>query len=292
MKVSYFTFWPQESGSRYCQGSSIQPSHTRLTVYTFSTVCSVFIKCLVACLVLSGSAFAQNSAADLVRQTQQLLLRGEIAAAKATLQQVAKSDLETPSVIFEQALLDDAQGRHEPARKNYDHLQAGPLANAAAVPSAVNLVAVGQFKQAGKAFEQLSASQDSYVAGYAQLWQLWLAARARPGSSAVHRAKLAEAASRIRAASPQQEAIGQLYAGEGSVGEVFAAIDRMSFSDPLQRRNARSEAAFFAGGYLQYVRRDYPAAMRLYQQELSQPGASIERPLLAKALASLPVSTR
>lgn len=292
MKTSYFTFGPQESGSRYCQGSPIQTRHTRLIVYIVSTVCSVFVNFLVTCIAMSGVAFAQNNANDLVRQTQQLLLRGEIAAAKATLQQVAKNDQEAPSVIFEQALLDDAEGRHEQARKNYDHLQAGPLANAAAVPSAVNLVAVGQFKQAGKAFKQLSASQDSYVAGYAQLWQLWLAARTREGSSAVHRAKLAETASRIRAASPQQEAIGRLYAGEGSVGAVFTAIDGMSFSDPLQRRNARSEAAFFAGGYLQYVRRDYPAAMRLYQQELSQPGASIERPLLAKALASLPVSTR
>ncbi|AGI24578.1 hypothetical protein H681_13540 [Pseudomonas sp. ATCC 13867] len=252
---------------------------------------SVFV-CLMACLPLGSVAYAASPAASLAQQAHQLLLNGENEAAESTLQQAADIDRDEPSVIFEQALLDDVAGRHDKARKGYDRLQTGPLARAVAVPSAVNLVALDQFAQAKKAFVTLAASQDAYEAGYAQLWQLWLTARTRNGNSAVHRAKLAEAASHVHAASPQQHAITELYAGKGSVDAVFAAIDSMNLADPLQRRNARTEAAFFAGGYLQYVRRDYPAAMRLYQQELAQPSPSIERPLLEKALATLSVAAR
>jgi tetratricopeptide (TPR) repeat protein len=292
MKTAHFTVEPQESGSQHWQGSSIQVRLIRLCVPAGSTLRTAVASGLFACLALSGLAQAQASTPDLVRQAQQQLLLGEISAAKALLQQVPPSDRKAPPVIFEQALLDDAQGRHAQARQGYDHLQDGPLAKAVAVPSAVNLVAVGQFRQARQAFKQLGSGQDPYVAGYAQLWQLWLMARTGKGGSAIQQVKLAEAASRLHAASPQQQAIGRLYAGEGSVEAVFAAIDSMNLADPLQRRDARSEAAFFAGGYLQYVRRDYPAALRLYRQELSQPGASIERPLLEKALAALPVATR
>ena len=246
----------------------------------------------MACLPLGSVAYATAPAASLAQQAHRLFLNGENEAAESMLQQVSAVDRDDPSVIFEQAMLDDAAGRHDRARNGYDRLQAGPLARAAAVPSAVNLVALNRFSQARKAFATLATSQDAYEAGYSQLWQLWLTARTHKGKSAALRARLAKAAAQVKAATPQQRALAELYAGKGSVDAVFSAIDSMRLVDPLQRRDARTEAAFFAGGYLQYVRRDHPAALRLYKQELSQPSASIERPLLEGAIARLPPASR
>ncbi|WP_190833725.1 hypothetical protein [Pseudomonas sp. JM0905a] len=247
---------------------------------------------LMACLPVCGVAYAATSAASLSQQAHQLFIENKGNEARAMLRQAADVNPEDPSVVFERAMLDDAFGEHGKARAGYDQVQMGPLATAAAVPSAANLVALGRFTQARKAFAQLATSQDAYTAGYSQLWQLWLTARTQKGQAAALGAKLAKAAVHVKAATPQQRALAELYAGKGSVEAVFSAIDSMGLVDPLQRRDAYAEAAFFAGGYQQYVRRDYPAAMRLYQQELSHPGASIERPLLKQALARLPAASR
>ncbi|WP_315809269.1 hypothetical protein [Pseudomonas sp. C9-3] len=287
----YDVKWFRERSSKYKNGFILFLSRRFEIIPVASMLCKAVSNSLIVCLPLSSMAHADSSPTDLAWQAQQKLQRGEVTAARETLQQVAITDRNTPAVIFEKALLDDTEGLHEHARIGYDRLQLGPLASSVAVPSAVNLVAVGQFKQAATAFKQLSISQDSYVAGYAQLWELWLLA-AQKGGSAYHRELLAEASSGIRPASPQQNAIRQLYAGEGSVDAVFSAIESMHFTDSLQERTARSEAAFFCGGYLQYVLNDYPAAMRLYQRELAEPGASIERPLIKKALISISLATR
>lgn len=288
MKTLILCIEPKEKSSQPCQGSSIKSNCN----FSFGfSVSNVLARLLWVCIASFSTASAQADTLDLVRQTHQQLLGGEMAAAKATFKKVPRSDRSLPPVIFEQALLDDAEGHHLQARQQYDRLKTGPLASSAEVPSAVNLAAIGRFRDAGEAFKKLSTSQDSYVAGYAELWQLWLTARIHNGSSAIHRAKLAEAACRVHAASPQQQAIAQLYAGNGSVDAVFAAIDSMSFADPLQMRSARTEAAFFAGGYLQYVLKDYAAAKRIYDKELSQPSASIERPLLKQSLAGLSIAS-
>ncbi|WP_371226987.1 hypothetical protein ACAW63_16800 [Pseudomonas sp. QE6] len=292
MKVNQSVVDPRESGSTFWQVASKPTRGNFLSPSAVSQLRKAACTLLMACLPLGGVAYATTSAASLAQQAHQLLINGENAAAESMLQQASVVDRNDPSVIFEQALLDDAAGRPDRARKGYDRLQAGPLARAAAVPSAVNLVALNRFTQARQAFAALASSQNAYEAGYSQLWQLWLTARTHKGKSAALRAKLATAADKVKPASPQQRALAELYAGKGSVDAVFAAIDGMGLVDPLQRRDARSEAALFAGGYLQYVRRDSPAALRLYQQELSHPGASIERPLLKQALARLPTASR
>lgn len=292
MKVNQSVVDPREFGSKFWQGASKPSPSNFLSPSTVSQLRKAACALLMACLPLGDVAYATTPAASLAQQAHQLLINGENEAAESMLQQVSAVDRNDPSVIFEQAMLDDAAGRHDRARKGYDRLQAGPLARAAAVPSAVNLVALNRFAQARKAFAVLATSQNAYEAGYSQLWQLWLTARTHKGKSAVLRAKLATAAAQIKPATPQQHALAELYAGKGSVDAVFAAIDGMGLVDPLQRRDARTEAAFFAGGYLQYVRRDSPAARRLYQQELSQPSASIERPLIEKAIAKLPAASR
>ena len=288
MKFNQSAVEPREFGSKFCQGSSKSTRSNFLSPSVFSLLHKATCVLLTACLPLGGVAYAATPAASLAQQAHRLFLNGENEAAESMLQQVSAVDRDDPSVIFEQAMLDDAAGRHDRARKGYDHLQAGHLSRAVAVPSAVNLVALNRFDQARKAFATLATSQDVYEAGYSQLWQLWLTARTHNGNSAALRATLANAAAEVKAATPQQRALAELYAGKGSVDAVFSAIDAMGLVDPLQRRDARTEAAFFAGGYLQYVRRDHPAALRLYEQELSQPSASIERPLIERAIAKLP----
>ena len=292
MKVTQFVVELQEVGSRFWQGTSNPTFINFLSLFSVFQLRKTACACLMACLPLGSVAYATAPPASLAQQAHRLFLNGENEAAESMLQQVSAVDRDDPSVIFEQAMLDDAAGRHDRARNGYDRLQAGPLARAAAVPSAVNLVALNRFSQARKAFATLATSQDAYEAGYSQLWQLWLTARTHKGKSAALRARLAKAAAQVKAATPQQRALAELYAGKGSVDAVFSAIDSMRLVDPLQRRDARTEAAFFAGGYLQYVRRDHPAALRLYKQELSQPSASIERPLLEGAIARLPPASR
>ncbi|QRY77767.1 hypothetical protein JVX91_19460 [Pseudomonas sp. PDNC002] len=292
MKFNQSVVEPREAGSKFWQGSSkpIRSNFSSTSVRSLLRQATCVL--LTACLPLGGVAFAATPAASLAQESHRLFVSGEEDAARTKLQQATAVDRNDSSVIFEQALLDDAAGRHNQARKGYDRLQAGPLSKAAAVPSAVNLVAVDRFDQARKAFATLATSQDVYEAGYSQLWQLWLTARTYKGNSAALRATLANAAAEVKAATPQQRALAKLYAGKGSVDAVFSAIDGMGLVDPLQRRDARTEAAFFAGGYLQYVRRDHPAALRLYKRELSQPTASIERPLLEKAIAKRPRPSR
>lgn len=292
MKTVHLIGEPQESGSQHYKGLSIQFRIIRPTAVGSQKVRNNVAKCLIAFLALSSMVHAQDNTSDLVHHAHQQMLQGKVTAAKIILHQVSQSDRKEPSVIFEQALLDDAQGLHVQAREGYDHLLTGTLAKAAAVPSAVNLVALGRFTQARIAFAQLNNCHDAYTAGYSQLWQLWLLARTQKGKSAALRGKIARAATEVKPATPQQRALAELYAGNGSVDAVFAAIDGMDFLNPLQRRDARTEAAFFAGGYLQYVRLDAPSALRLYRQELSQPSVSIERPLIEKALAKLSVAHR
>ncbi|WP_130617544.1 hypothetical protein [Dyella amyloliquefaciens] len=239
---------------------------------------AVAAKPSTACLVVAG---------QLVDQAHRYYLAGDAANAQPYLERAARIAPEDARVSFEQALVDDASGRPQEARKRYDLLKSTPMAAAAAVPSAVNLVALGRFDDARNAFALLAASQDAYLSGYAQLWQLWLDARSYRGDVAPLREKLARATVGVRAANAQQQALLNLYAGQGSVDAVFAAIDASTPENSLQRKDARTEAALFAGGYLQYVLRDKAAAQRLYRRELPQSGASVERPLIQQSIGSL-----
>lgn len=189
--------------------------------------------------------------------------------------------------IFQQALADDAAGRHEQARKWFDALQGTELQVESAVPSAVNLAAIGRFADAKRAFGELAKSTDVRVSSYAKFWQLWLIARTHSGKSSVLQKRLVAPAKDIQAKDGSAKALAALYAGKGSVNEVFAAIDAKHFSSEVLRQDARAEAAFFVGGYLQYVRQDKTAALNLYRRELPFASASIERPLIKQAMAAL-----
>jgi hypothetical protein len=186
---------------------------------------------------------------------------------------------------LEQALADDASGHPAEARKRYDVLVGTPLEASAAIPSAINLVSLGRFDEAKRAFAALSDSADLYTAGYAQLWQLWITMRTYQGDARGLREQMARATVGLRAADDFQQSVLNLYAGQGSVEAVFTTAESDTIARSPQRPDARTEAALFAGGYLQYVVGEAEKAQRLYRRELSQSSGSYERPVLQRLIA-------
>jgi hypothetical protein len=197
---------------------------------------------------------------------------------------IAQQDLRA---AFDQALVDDASGQPIEARKRYDLLRGTEMEHAAAVPSAVNLVVLGRFNDARKAFLTLAGDADPSEAIYAQLWGLWLDARTWRGDLDSLRKKLARDTVGLRASDAYQQALLNLYAGQGSVDAVFAAIEATMPKNSAKWCDARGKAAVFVGGYLQYALGDTARARSLYRRELPQSGASMERPLIQQLVQML-----
>lgn len=243
------------------------------------------------CWFLMAASVAVAAAAELesiLSQVHQRYLTGDLAEARMLLGQVASQDRQNPAFLYESALVSDAAGRHAQARKLYDALAQ------TSIPSAVNLALLGRFTDSRQAFAVLAkGSSDAHLSTYAGLWQLWLTARLYQGTPADLQRQLAREALSLEPTDAQQRALVNLYAGKGNTDEVFAAIDGMVADAALQHSDLRTEAAFLAGGYLQYVRGDRSAALRLYRRELPQSStASLERPLIRQAVAALQRTSR
>lgn len=191
-----------------------------------------------------------------------------------------------PNEMFKQALADDMAGRHESARKLYEILRNTNLQKESAVPSAVNFAAMGRFSDAERAFGKLSKNANKRISSYAQLWKLWLIARTDTGAKKLLQKRLVANAKVLKLDSDSASAIADFYAGKISAESVFSKIDSAKFSDDATRRDARAEAAFFVGGYLQYVRKDRGAALKLYKRELPSAAASIELPLIKQSISA------
>lgn len=187
----------------------------------------------------------------------------------------------SPQVRFQNALADQAAGRHQQAREGFDALQETELREISAVPSAVNLVSLGRYREAQTAFAALASGANPRDAEYATLWQLWLAARDSQASPAVQ-----QHVTTSRLQQRHYRAIRDLYSGSGTPDVVFAAVDALPGDDAL-RRDARVEAGFFIGAYYQFVRNDSTSALRIYQRAASLSEASLEGPLLRQAIAEL-----
>lgn len=233
------------------------------------------------------SAACLGAAEQLADEAHGYHAAGDDRAAQPFLDHASRFAPRDLRVSLEQALVDDASGHYQDARKRYDFLRGTSIWHTAAVPSAINLALLGRFDDARAAFAALSGSADSSEAGYAQLWQLWLDARTWRGDAVALRETLARNAVGLRADDAPQQAILNLFAGQGSVDAVFAAIEATTPENSLRRRDARAEAAFFVGGYVQYALRDTAAAQRLYLRELPQAASSVERPVIQQSMRSL-----
>ena len=231
-----------------------------------------------ACLVMAG---------ELMDKAHRYYLEGDASTAQSYLERAGRISPDDLRLSLEQALVDDASGHPLQARKRYDLLRGTSLEREAAARSAANFAVLGRLDEARKAFTALSGSADDTEAGYAQLWILWLDARTWHGGASALREKLAQNTVGLRAGNAWQQALLNLYAGQGSADAVFAAIKASTSENSPQRRDARAEAAFFAGGYLQYAWGDTEAAKRLYRRELPQSGASAERVLIQQFVDSI-----
>ena len=79
---------------------------------------------------------------------------------------------------MELALVDDALGRPQQARRHYDRLGRSVWSDLVALPSAANLAALGRYRDADRAFAQIaSKGANADEKAYAQLWRLWLVTR-------------------------------------------------------------------------------------------------------------------
>ncbi|MDD2047752.1 hypothetical protein [Pseudomonas putida] len=236
------------------------------------------------------------AAQPLVLQAHARLLAGDLIGAQTLLQQAGAQGQGGNRALAEQAFIEDANGRHMRARQFYDALKGSDQAQVIAVPAAVNLAELGRFDASRKAFEQLrQQAANAQVKGYAGLWSLWLAARTASDAGVkpeVIRARLQKQARAIQPATAPQRALLALYQGKSDISAVFADIDELQAPDAV-KRDLRTEAGLFAGGYLDYVRQDHSGALRTYQRALQQSRpTAIERPLLIQTSRALQLSAR
>jgi len=257
----------------------------------------------LAVLLATGPALAgstattpQSVAQPLVLLAHQQLLEGDLASAQALLNQAGAQGQGGPRALAEQAFIEDAAGRHMRARQFYDALKGSDQAALIAVPSAVNLVALGRFEQAGKAFAQLrKSSPNPQVQAYAGFWTLWLSARQASDAGlkpAAAKARVEKLARAIKPATEQQRTLLALFLGKTDSSALFAEIDAQQVPDAV-KRDLRTEAGLFAGGYLDYVRQDHAGALRLYERALQQSRpTAMERPQLIQSSRALQLSSR
>lgn len=193
--------------------------------------------------------------------------------------------------VFTQALADDASGEHQRARSWYDALQGTDLAAESAVPSAVNLVALGRYDEARKAFGKIASGGNARDAAYAQLSLLALTARTWSGTPADLRRQLATQAAGLRGNDLLHQRLFDLYAGKASVEQAMDVAQAMGGNEAVLN-DRLTETGYFTGLWQQYVQKDSAAAVKLYQQAQAHAAASIERPLIEQALRELHAGAR
>lgn len=189
--------------------------------------------------------------------------------------------------IFSQALADYFANRNNEAKIGYDRLKNTDYAAFSAVPIAMNLVALGQYSQAKKAFAELKRSENQRDKEYAQLWELWLTAKQWKGSDKDLKKELNRLVNAQIWHLPFEKSIAGLYAGRETVESVFDAVSAFN-ADAAQHQDALTEAIFFAGGYLQNVKHDNAAARQLFNDNLNKLNSvSLERPFIDRECAAL-----
>lgn len=189
--------------------------------------------------------------------------------------------------IFTQAVNDYFAGRNQQASNGYERLSNTNYAAISAVPSAVNLVALEKYSEAKKAFAKIKSSANVRDREYAQLWELWLTAKQWKGSAKALDRELKRLAYSQSWHLPFEKTIAGLYAGRETVDSVFNAVSAFN-ADALQQQDARAEATFFAGGYLQNVKHNSASARQLFNDNLSKLNSvSLERPLIDRECAAL-----
>ncbi|MEJ8833120.1 hypothetical protein [Enterobacter cloacae] len=197
------------------------------------------------------------------------------------------SPVNDAGAVFNQALNDYFTEHNREAKKGFERLASTKYADISAVPAAVNLVALGEFSQAKLAFVNLEKSSVVREKEYAQLWELWLTAKQWKGSRNALKKELQRLVNMQDWQPSYMKNIAKLYAGQGTIESVFNSISTQVLDEAL-RKDAFTEATFFAGGYLQNVKHDNAAAMQLFNGNLNKLNSvSLERPFIDRECAAL-----
>lgn len=242
----------------------------------------------LACWLFAAMVNASESQ-QLLGTAHAAYLAGDFQGADRLLDKLLAKGTSSGRLEMELALVDDALGRPQQARRHYDRLGRSAWRDLAALPSAANLAALGRYRDADRAFAQIaSKGANADEKAYAQLWRLWLVTRDNASSRRARDTAFKRLLGAVRPDDAAQHALVELYRGKADSASVFAAIDRMPLTLP-QRRALIAEATLFSGGYLQGMRNDAAAARWLYQVELGLPPVACpERPLIAQAARALP----
>ncbi|MCK7230000.1 hypothetical protein L8P27_19540 [Enterobacter asburiae] len=191
------------------------------------------------------------------------------------------------TALFNQALDDYFSGRNHEAQLGFERLKKSRIAAVSAVPAAVNLVALGQYSDAQKAFADIKSNASVRDREYAQLWELWLTAKQWKGNDKALDKELKRLVYSQTWHLPYEKAIAGLYTGRETVDSVFSTVSAFN-ADPALQQDARAEATFFAGGYLQNVKHDSASAKQLFNDNLNKLNSvSLERPFIDRECASL-----
>ncbi|MDR0807320.1 MAG: hypothetical protein LBN41_11395 [Enterobacteriaceae bacterium] len=181
---------------------------------------------------------------------------------------------------FQQAIAFDLAGKPREARGIYDSLLNSymPMPDAA-VPSAINLYALGRFAESMSAFKAIQGSANRRDAEYASLWVLLLTAR--NGGADLER-KLAYMAEAMHFSDAANKHIADMFAKKISAVQLLKNIvlqNDVSF-DP-KKQDVVTQTVFFASSYLTWVLNDKALAKQMVDKTrhffLFE---SLERPLM------------
>lgn len=255
--------------------------------HSFKRLSNPALLCIALCCSLLATAISAQDNASLLSTAHNAYLAGNFSVAQQLLDKAMQQGTSNLRLEVERALLDDALGRPEQARRHYDRLSKTAWREITAVPSAANLAALGRTQEASRAFRTIAAaSHSNEEKTEAQLWQLWLITRMHADKRS-QRAALSRQLSTVHPQDPAQRALLDLYRGKADTASVFAAIDRLQPS-PQRRQALIAQSTLFAGGYLEAIRNDPNAALWLYGVELRLPRVACpEQPLIIKAARAL-----
>lgn len=192
-----------------------------------------------------------------------------------------------PTILLQQAMSEDHAGRPQQARAIYDSIKDSEKSGIEAVPSAINLAAIGRFADAQNAFTDISINGKPRDKDYAQLWLLWLTARQWSDTQISLQKELQRRVQSYTWQYPWEQDIARLYMGEGSPEALLAAINNWNTLDTI-KKDAFTEGLFFAGGYLQYVKHVPEKAAELFNKNKTRLNkTSLEQPLIVQESLAL-----
>ncbi|MDR3228900.1 MAG: hypothetical protein LBT53_05770 [Puniceicoccales bacterium] len=260
-------------------------------------------------------------AAALLQQGIMLNTTGHPQEALKAMQEAAKLNPDDNSILLNTGVVLDTLGKHKEALEIYNHLdtkfqilykaKTDALEAGTPIPKqqkieeiftvleltinkALNAVhrkqldsALAQFKKVHVVYTASALSILSTDADYAAQWICWIVAKGRTTQGRKQIAALERLGKSLPVSTPYHKALLKYYQGTETWENVLAAIDSMKI-EKTKKEDFRTEAHFFAAGYLRYVKHDDKAALALLEAENARPfNGCAERIFIRKEIDSI-----